>query len=66
MKYSVKYPNACIDDEPEESVVLFNIEGPCWNCGEMTPWMDICFEAHICSEECNKIKTREFFNAASC
>jgi len=27
--------------------------GPCWICGELSEWIEISFEACICSEECN-------------
>lgn len=36
---------------------------PCCNCGELTDWIDMSFEANLCSEECEYQKWREFGNA---
>lgn len=33
---------------------------PCWNCGVLTSFVDISFEAYICSEHCEDIKWEEF------
>jgi hypothetical protein len=33
----------------------------CWHCGDLTYWIDINFEAHLCSEECEDAKWDEFY-----
>jgi len=37
--------------------------GPCWHCGEETEWIDIDFEAHLCSDECLSAKIDEYLEA---
>jgi hypothetical protein len=35
----------------------------CWNCGRKTMWVELNFEAHICSEQCNDAKWKEYLEA---
>jgi hypothetical protein len=34
--------------------------GPCWHCGKDTQWIEINFQAWLCSLECNQAKWREY------
>lgn len=36
---------------------------PCCVCETYTPWIEINFEGHICSEECDNIKWAEYEEA---
>lgn len=36
------------------------IIGNCWNCRDLTYWVDIDFEAYLCSEECEDAKREEY------
>jgi len=64
MKFDKKYPNAEYlkqcgsmlkgkEDNPQ----------PCWNCKELTTWVDMDFQAYLCSEECLAIKNKEYCEA---
>jgi hypothetical protein len=37
----------------------------CWHCGESTNWIDINFQAPLCSEECFDAKWDEYFKASA-
>jgi len=66
MKFEELYPNAKYTDEIQFEG-SFLIKGDdrqkCWNCGEFTIWIDVLFEAYLCSEECERQKWREYFDA---
>ena len=51
MKFKEKYPNA-INGEMVESTLLVGDSNNCIMCGKLTPFIDIDFEAHVCSDEC--------------
>ena len=38
---------------------------PCWNCGDLTHWVSLSFEAHLCSEECADAKWEEYTDACA-
>ena len=63
MKFSEKYPNMrpIVDEAPNGIIRGYNKQ-PCWNCGELTEYIDIDFEAPICSEECQSQKDSEYIN----
>ncbi len=64
MKFSEKYPNMKpIVDEAPNSIIRGYKKKPCWNCGELTEYIDINFEAHLCSEECQAQKDLEYIDA---
>lgn len=61
MRFSEKYQQAETGFQPEgENVFLGSCEEPCMHCGHPTPWVDLCFEAHLCSEECSEAAWQEF------
>lgn len=65
MLFSEKYQQAVIDEQPEgEDVFLGSREEPCMHCGRLTQWIDLSFEAHICSEECSQAAWQEFIWAS--
>lgn len=43
------------------SIFKANTSGLCWNCKKETHYIDQCFQAWICSPECQDIKNKEFF-----
>ena len=69
MKFDNLYPNQPTNIEQKgiefEGSDLFKYgeSQPCWNCGELTSWIDINFEAHLCSEECEREKWAEYEKA---
>lgn len=65
MLFSEKYQQAKIQEQPEgEDVFLGSREYPCMECGRPTPWVDLCFEAHLCSEECSQAAWHGFLWAS--
>lgn len=60
MIYEEKYPNAQPKDCLYDDVLLVGSLGPCAVCGRQTRFIDICWEAHICSDECNNALWDEF------
>ncbi len=62
MKFNKKYPNAVYMDLQEEMLKGGNPE-PCMICKELTFWVEINFQGHICSEECLKTMNSDFFKA---
>lgn len=68
MKFDEKYPDAIVTEEfLFEGSAIFKAPTayPCWHCGELTAWVDINFEANLCSEECERAKWSEYFSATS-
>ena len=63
MKYADQYPNA----EPLEMVSMSIMRGRkcdnCCHCGRLTNFIDIDFEAYVCSEECDEALTNEWMAA---
>jgi len=65
-KFDTLYPNITHGEQIEfEGSFLFRAESsyPCWHCGEETHWIDGNFEAHLCSEECERAKWDEYLKA---
>lgn len=62
------YPDAPLWFQPpkreEDDGVM---KGPecreCWNCGTLTYYVDLNFEAHLCSEGCRDVKWESYFRA---
>lgn len=73
MKFDEKYPNAIEgtlasswrqggQDFPN-SMWFTKYEGECWHCKALTTWIDMDFQAFICSEECQEAKWKEYCEA---
>ncbi len=52
MKYSEKFPDMKPVFDEQQGVIKGIKECPCFVCGESTFYVDINYEARICSEEC--------------
>ena len=44
-------------------LIKYGEPGICWHCGDETGWIDTIFAAHLCSEECERAKWREYAEA---
>lgn len=64
MEYTKKYPTAKPLEICGDGILLKGeTEGPCTICGRLTPFVDVCYEAHICSEECMRQMDKEMTEA---
>ena len=61
MKYNDKYPDAEYLDMVDQTIMKSTIKDNCYNCGELTNFIDIDFECHVCSEECEDEILDQFF-----
>ena len=52
MKYIEKYANATDEELQRDGFLRGEEELPCIECGELTPFVDICSEARFCSDTC--------------
>jgi endogenous inhibitor of DNA gyrase (YacG/DUF329 family) len=53
-----------MDGEPYRCIVrLLEEKSACWHCGDLTQWVDLDFEAPLCSEECLTAKVHEWAEA---
>lgn len=64
MKYDQKYPNAKPLEMVDATIMCGKNADNCCHCGRLTKFVDVDFEAHICSEECEEAMTDEFFRYA--
>lgn len=72
MKLDELYPDASPLWMPGDSdandrgcVLKCHESHPCWQCGEATTWVEVNFEAHLCSEECLDKAWAEYARALS-
>ncbi len=66
MKWNDKYPTANYMDELEPGILKGGERsGPCAICKETTNWVDIAFEAYLCSEECVDQLNQEWLKACA-
>ena len=64
MKFIDKYPNMIpIKDEAPNGIIRGNEVRPCAVCGELTEYIDIDFECHICSDECQDQMCLDYIDA---
>jgi len=61
MKYSQKYPFAEPLQMVDDTIMCGGKPDNCYACGSLTCFIDIDFETHICSEECEEKLVNEFF-----
>jgi hypothetical protein len=62
MKYADKYP----DMKPihdERDLKIKGTDAPCMHCKESTPYIDICYEGHVCSDECMEAVDKAYYEA---
>lgn len=52
MKYTELYPNMKPVVDEDGGVIRGRHAEPCCVCGQPTEYVEICSEAHFCSEEC--------------
>ena len=64
MKYDKKYPNARPLQEVEKTIMKAHKPDNCYMCGVMTDFIDMDFDAYICSEECDEALMNDFFKYA--
>lgn len=64
MKYSQKYPNAEPLQMVDATIMCGRKADSCVQCGALTNFIDIDFETHVCSEECEDKLIDEFFRHA--
>ena len=61
MKFDQKFPDADEGFEPKDLLVFKSSkEQPCAMCKENTSWINLCFEANVCSEECLDALWKEY------
>ena len=63
MKFELKYSNMTPIDDEIDGIICGHHEEPCAMCGEPTRFIEICAEAHFCSDECMKQFYDEFEQA---
>lgn len=71
MKYDLIYPDAKYLEQFKHTTQRdgFNImkgreKKPCWHCGELTTWLDIDFQVHLCREECSIDRWYAYYKAS--
>jgi len=47
----------------KENFIIGKKNKPCWICGKPTNKIEINYEAHICSSECEKIADKRYWDA---
>lgn len=66
MKFDVKYPDMTPISDVRGTVMKGKELLPCCVCGAPTAFVDICYEARICSEECMSAMDAEMTEACKC
>jgi hypothetical protein len=58
------YPDRLTDIEYEGSTLMRSKnQGLCFHCNRLTYWIDLLFEAYVCSPNCEDAKWQEYFKA---
>jgi len=70
MTYDDMYPNEPVDfwthdNADDDGVIKVSNSRPCWECERPTAFVDLDFQAHLCSPECRDLKWNEYFRALS-
>jgi len=66
MTFDERYPDAELWFQPGDDmneVMKCPEAKPCWQCGTPTRFVELNFEAHVCSEACNDAAWRDYFEA---
>lgn len=53
MKYDEKFRDAEYLDQVQGGIFKGHGKQPCFICGELTEFVDMDYQAHLCSEECS-------------
>ena len=61
MKFAHKYPHMKPIVDEEDGMIRGRKTEPCCVCGQPTEYIEICSEAHFCSEECLNAFYDEFW-----
>ena len=64
MKYDIKYGDLK-PLEVRDNILCSRTLGKCWNCGALTRFIEINYEAYLCSEECEWAKDEEVNKACN-
>lgn len=64
MDFYRKHPNAAYLEVFDDNMLLGATSFSCWHCGNKTRWVEINFEAPLCSDECVAAKWREWARAS--
>lgn len=64
MKYDQKYPNVKPYEMVDATIMCGKSTDNCCHCGKLTKFVDVDFEVHVCSEECEEAMIDEFFKYA--
>ena len=67
-RFNDLYPEAPEGFQPphgpnDDGTIKVGTTRPCWNCQQPTAYVDLNFEAHLCSETCRDLKWAEYFDA---
>lgn len=65
MLYSEKYPNAKLGEEVENGVMCGYKADNCAQCGRLTDFVEMNYQAHFCSGECIDAFDAELFKNAN-
>jgi endogenous inhibitor of DNA gyrase (YacG/DUF329 family) len=65
MKYEDKYPDSKLLDEVEPLILKTEIVGACEICGDQTIWIEIDYQAHLCSDECRQKLDEGYYSELS-
>ena len=64
MTFDEMFPDAPEYFEVRDAdVIKCHVSAECWQCKTPTPWVELNFEAHLCSPECVDKAWHEFFEA---
>lgn len=66
MTFDEQFPDAEVwfqPNDPYNEVAKGPTARPCWRCGTETQFIELNFEAHVCSEACNDKGWQEYFDA---
>jgi len=66
IRFDDLYPGAPEGHQPphgggDDGCIKLGNRRPCWNCDRLTAYVDLGFEAHLCSEHCRDVKWDEYF-----
>ena len=63
-KFDLKYPHLHHLEMSEDDAVLYSDDhGPCFVCGCDTHYIEINYQAWLCSEECERMLDEEYRDA---